>query len=118
MADYWATMEPTGLQIQGQWLRHEQSRPDDHAKELATKGVESNVKCSAMGDRPVGVRSLTPLNDIRLAALRAFHLQMTNETIDAIFELATWTRRSHVRIYAGDRLTVSRKPSPWRPRFL
>ena len=50
MADDWATMEPDGLQIQGQWLRHVHSRPDDHAKELATIGVESNGQFCAMGD--------------------------------------------------------------------
>ena len=50
MADDWATMEPDGLQIQGQWLRHVQSRPDDHAKGMATIGCESNVKFCAIGD--------------------------------------------------------------------
>ena len=58
---------------------------------------------------------MTPLNDIRLAAVRAFH---PNDTSETIRELATYTRRTHVRIYAGDRLTVSRKPLPWRPRSL
>ena len=38
------------LQIQGQGLRHVQSRSDDHAKDLATIGVESNGQFCAMGD--------------------------------------------------------------------
>ena len=32
---------------------------------------------------------MTPLNDIRLAAVRAFHLHMTNDTSETIRELAT-----------------------------